>query len=94
MLSSYWPSTTRIFEKKAFIKQPFWPKIPNCAHYTEILVEIDFEKIVTNSGQTALFIETRYAQLIIAELKVIKPGAATVQLAIGYIYHGAKPVYG
>ena len=61
---------------------------------SEILVEIDFEKIVTNSGQTALFIESRYAQLIIAELKVIKPGAATVQLAIGYIYHGAKPVYG
>ena len=35
MLSSYWPNTTRIFEKKAFIKQPFWPKIPNCAHYTQ-----------------------------------------------------------
>ena len=62
---------------------------------SEILAEFDFVKKCDehNRGYKALCIESRYAQLIIAELKVIKSGAATVQLAIGYIYHGAKPVY-
>ena len=30
------PAQLGILKKKAFIKQPFLPKIPNCMHYTQL----------------------------------------------------------